>query len=91
MALKKPLENIVGKGENSGNLFPQCFLSFQDQISNIYSYIHREGRKHCGKRRERWLPAFSPLPTMFSKGFPFKVVKSRDCVVELNIGSFRLI
>ena len=30
---KKPLENIVGKGENAGNqhflLFPQCFLCFQ--------------------------------------------------------------
>ena len=22
--------------------------------------------KHCGKRRKCWLPAFSPLPTMFS-------------------------
>ena len=30
---KKPLENIVGKGENAGNqhflLFPQCFLPYQ--------------------------------------------------------------
>ena len=29
---KKPFEDIVGKGENTGNqhflLFPQCFLSF---------------------------------------------------------------
>ena len=25
------------------------------------------GRKHCGKRRKCWLPAFSPLPTMFQK------------------------
>ena len=23
------------------------------------------GRKHCGKRRKCWLPAFSPFPTMF--------------------------
>ena len=23
-------------------------------------------RKHCGKRRKCWLPAFSPFPTMFS-------------------------
>ena len=29
-----------------------------------------------------WLPAFSPFPTMFSKGFFLKVVKSRDCVVK---------
>ena len=27
------------------------------------------GRKHCGKRRKCWLPAFSPFPTIFSKGF----------------------
>ena len=38
------------------------------------------GRKHCGKRRKCWLPAFSPFPTMFSKGFFFRVIKSRDCL-----------
>ena len=31
------------------------------------------GKKHCGKRRKCWLPAFSPCPTMFSKGFFFVV------------------
>ena len=41
-------------------------------------------RKHCGKRRKCWLPAFSPFPTMFSKDFIYRVVKSRDCMVELN-------
>ena len=25
--------------------------------------------KNCKKRRKCWLPAFSPFPTMFSKGF----------------------
>ena len=40
------------------------------------------GRKHYGKRRKCWLPAFSPFPTMFSKGFFFKVVRSWDCVVK---------
>ena len=38
--------------------------------------------KHCGKRRKCWLPAFSPFPTMFSKGFFSRVVKSQDRVVE---------
>ena len=28
-------------------------------------------RKHCGKRRKCWLPAFSPFPTMFSTPFFF--------------------
>ena len=36
---KKTSENIVGKGENTGNqhflLFPQCFLPFSKQISNF--------------------------------------------------------
>ena len=41
-----------------------------------------KGRKHCGKRRKCWLPASSPFPTMFSKGFLYRVVKSCDCVVK---------
>ena len=40
-------------------------------------------RKHYGKRRKCWLPAFSPFPTMFSKDYFFRVVKSRNCVVEI--------
>ena len=39
-------------------------------------------RKHCVKRRKCWLPAFSPFPAIFSRGFFFRVVKSRDCVVK---------
>ena len=31
-----------------------------------------------GKRRKCWLPAFSSFPSMFSKGFFFRVIKSRD-------------
>ena len=27
------------------------------------------GRKSCWKRRKCWLPAFSPFPAVFSKGF----------------------
>ena len=44
-----------------------------------------KGEKHCEKRRKCWLPAFSPFPTMFSKGFLYRVVKSRDCVVKSRI------
>ena len=39
-------------------------------------------RKHCWKRRKCWLPAFFSFPTMFSKGFLYRVVKSQDCVVK---------
>ena len=33
-------------------------------------------RKHCEKQ------AFSPLPTMFSKGLAQSVLKGQDCVVK---------
>ena len=29
-------------------------------------------RKHSGKRRKCWLPAFSPFPTMFLNVFSFR-------------------
>ena len=41
-----------------------------------------KGRKHCGKRRKCWSPAFCPFPTMFSKGYFFRVVISLDCMVK---------
>ena len=44
--------------------------------------IIRICRKHCGKRRKCSLPAFSLFPTVFSKGFFFRVIKSPDCVVK---------
>ena len=43
-----------------------------------------KGRKHCGKRRKCRLPAFSPFPTMFSKGFFPRFITSRDCVEQLS-------
>ena len=39
-------------------------------------------RKHFGKRRKCWLPAFSPFPKVFSKASCLKVIESRDCVVK---------
>ena len=44
----------------------------------------RKNKKHCGKRRKCWLPAFSLFPTIFSKAFFSRGVKSRDCVVIVN-------
>ena len=41
-------------------------------------------RKHCGKRRKCWLPAFSPFLTILSKAFFLRVVKlSGLCGKEL--------
>ena len=40
-----------------------------------------KSRKHCAKRKKCCLPAFSPVPTLFSKAFS-RVVNSRDCMVK---------
>ena len=40
-----------------------------------------KSRKDCVKKRKCWLPAFSPFPTIFSKPFFTRGVKSQDCVV----------
>ena len=34
-----------------------------------------KGRKHCGKRRKCWLPAFSPFPTRVSKASYMRSLK----------------
>ena len=60
---------------------------FADVKINVTKKIEisfSEGRKHCGKRRKCWLPAFSPFPRMFSKGFLFSVFKSWDFVVRVK-------
>ena len=51
-------------------------------MSENLKYVLGKVKKHCGKRRKCWLPAFSPFPTMLSKDFFLKVIKSRNCVVR---------
>ena len=53
-----------------------------DKVNATTDVLFGVGRKHCGKRRKCWLPAFSPFLTMFLKGFFFRVFKSRDYVVK---------
>ena len=56
------------------------FKAFADDKINVNlktEILFGIGRKHLWKRRKCWLPAFSPFPTMFSKGLFFRVVKSR--------------
>ena len=48
----------------------------------------RKGKKHYGKRRKCWLPVFSSFPTVFSKGFLPRVLKSRDCVAKILTSIF---
>ena len=60
--------------------------AFAGDISNVTQNIKLSyDRKHCGKRRKCWLPAFSPFPTMFSKGFFPQCVKSSHCVVMFEL------
>ena len=44
--------------------------------------LYLNGGKHCEKRKKFWSPAFSPLPTTFSKDFSGRVVKIRGCVAR---------
>ena len=46
------------------------------QTLSLYQTNCGKDRKQCGKRRKCWLPAFSPFPTMFSRGLFLRVVKS---------------
>ena len=38
--------------------------------------------KYCGKRIKCWLPAFYPFPTVSSKGFYHRDVRSRYYMVK---------
>ena len=58
------------------------FKTFADNKIKLTEKLKLVLRKHCGKRKKCWLPAISSFPTMFSKAFSFRVVKSRDCVVN---------
>jgi hypothetical protein len=49
----------------------EMIICVSDRVENI-----------VGKRKKYWLSAFSTFPTMFSKGFFPRVVKSRDHVVK---------
>ena len=61
--------------------------SFADDKINVtekQKFFYGMIGKHYGKRRKCWLPALFPFPTMFSKAFFHRVVKSRYCVVMIS-------
>ena len=63
--------------------FSKFKASADDKINDLKTEIcFVNERKHCGKRRKCWLPAFSPFATKFSNGFLLRVVKTQDCVVK---------
>ena len=60
----------------------QAFADDKKKCDQKIEICVGKGRKHCRKKKKCWLPAFSPFPTMFSKGLIPRVVKSRDSVVK---------
>ena len=58
---------------------------FPDDKSNLaekQKFVLERVENIVGKRRKCWLPAFSPFPTIFSKDFLPRSVKSPHCVVK---------
>ena len=80
-------QGLFGKGlnlyqrQNFGLVQIESICRPQIKCDSKTEICFGKGRKHCGKKRKCWLPAFSPFPIMFSEGF-LRVVKSWDCVVK---------
>ena len=73
---------LCTKRRNSGLVEIESVCRRHNDCNLKKEILSGTGRKHCGKRRKRWLPAFSPFPTMFSIGSLFRVIKSQDYVVK---------
>ena len=58
----------------------KAFADYKIKVIENLEFVLRRVENIVGKRK-KWLPAFSPFPTMFSIGFFLRGVKSRDCVV----------
>ena len=69
---------------NDKNLDMTKLKAFADDKLNIAETMISlfSSKENSGKRKKCLLPAFSPFPTVFSKVFFFRVVKSQDCVVK---------
>ena len=52
----------------------------QNKCDSKFEICFGKAKKHFGKRRKCWLPAFSPVPKIFSKASFLSVVKSMGCM-----------
>ena len=77
-----PFLQLFTKRQNFRLVQIKRICSRQNKCERKIEIWFGKGRKHCGKRRKCWLPAFSPFPSMFSKGLSVRVIKSRTCVVK---------
>ena len=55
----------------------KAFAIDKSKESKMMEFVFEGGRKHCGRRRNCWLPAVSPSSTLFSKAFTFGLVGKR--------------
>ena len=60
----------------------KAFADDKLNLAKEFKFVLRRVDNIMGRGEKCWSPAFSPFPTMFSKGFYFRVVKSPDCVVK---------
>ena len=72
-----PLPNDTFLDWSKLKAFADDRINVNKKLKFVLSWVYS---KYGGKRRKGWLPTFSPFPTIFSKRFLYRVVKSRDCV-----------
>ena len=75
--MSESMTSLLNSLPNNKILDLSKFKAFADakiSITQKLKFSVGKSRKHCGKRRKCWLPAFSPFSTMFSK----------DCFPSIN-------
>ena len=66
-----PLPLVVGGIKILDVTILKAFPDNKSNIANMTIFLYDKSRKHCGKGRKCWLPAFSPFLTVFSKALLF--------------------
>ena len=61
----------------------KAFVHKKLKVAKMLISLFDKSRKHCGKWTKCWLPGFFPFPTVFSKAFFLRFIKSRNCVVKI--------
>ena len=65
----------------------KAFADDNFNVSKMVQFFSNREENIAGKgENATMVPAFSPFPTMFLKGFLFRVVKTRDCLGKGQVG-----
>ena len=76
----KPLKGLLTR--NGTTKLLKAFAEDTFSVTEKLKFVLGKVENIVGKGENAGKPAFSPLPTMFSKGFFLRVVQSRNCVVK---------